>query len=89
MDDDIKKMVEQIHIAIPNLLYLSRMQLLINSKSIPDTELETFVKKTIDYLNSVCGDFQNVNYNEIRFSMNDLGIKKTPIDKEKSQWKSR
>ena len=89
MDDDIKKMIEQIHVAIPNLLYLSRLQLLLNSKSIPDPELETCVKKTVDYLNTVCGDFQNINYNEIRFSMNDLGIKQIPIDKEKSQWKSR
>jgi len=89
MDDDIKKMIEQIHISIPNLLYLTRMQLLLNSESIPDEELSRCVKKTIDYLNSACGDFQNINYNEIRFTMNDLGIKQTPIEKEKSLWKSR
>lgn len=89
MDDDIKKMIEQIHISIPNLLYLTRLQLLLNSASIPDEELSKFVKKTIDYLNSACGDFQNINYNEVRFSMNDLGIKQTPIDKDKSLWKSR
>ena len=89
MDDDIKKMIEQIHISIPNLLYLTRLQLLLNSASIPDEELSICVKKTMDYLNSACGDFQNINYNEIRFSMNDLGIKQVPIDKEKSLWKSR
>lgn len=89
VDDNIKKMIEQIHISIPNLMYLSRLQLLLNSQSIPDEEQSICVKKTMDYLNSACGDFQNINYNEIRFSMNDLGIKQIPIDKEKSLWKSR
>ena len=89
MDDDVKKMIEQIHISIPNLLFLTRLQLLLSSDSIPDEEVARCVKKTIEYLNSSCGDFQNVNYNEIRFSTNDLGIKQTPIDKDKTQWKSR
>jgi len=89
INDNTKKMIEQIHTSIPNLMYLARLDLLLKVPSIPDEEIARCVSKTIDYLNDSCGDFQNMSYNEIRFSINELGIKQTPVDKEKSLWKSR
>ena len=87
MNDDVKKMIEQIHIAIPNLMYLSRLQTVLASKDIPDETLKNSRHQTVDYLNKTCGDFQNVQYNQVRFSMNDIGLKSTPTDKDKTLWK--
>lgn len=89
INDNTKKMIEQIHASIPNLMYLARLDVLLKVDSIPSEEVVKCVNKTIEYMNNTCGDFQNVSYNEIRFSINELGIKQTPIDKEKSLWKSR
>ena len=89
MDSDIKKMIEQIHVTLPNLMYLTRLQLLLKSDEIPDEEVSKCVKKTLEYLEQSCGDFQNINYNEIRFSMNEFGIKQIPINEDKSLWKYR
>lgn len=86
MDNDIKKMIEHIHVSIPHLMYLSRLQTLINSDNIPDEKVKICRQQTIDYLNKVCGDFQHTSYNEVRFSMNDIGLKTTPSDKDKTQW---
>lgn len=89
MDDDIKKMIEHIHVAIPNLMYLARLQTLLGSDTIPDDKVVHCRKQTVDYLNTVCGDFQNVIYREVRFTMNDIGLKQVPEDKEKTVWKLR
>ncbi len=82
-------MIEQIHVSIPNLMYLARMQTLLASDTIPDEKISRCRQQTVDYINNTCGDFQNVNYSEIRFSMNDIGLKQTPIDKDKTLWKLR
>jgi hypothetical protein len=87
MDKDIKKMIEQIHVSIPHLLYLSRLQILLDSDKVADERVVHCRQQTLDYLNTVCGDFQNVTYNEVRFSINDIGLKQTPIAKEKTLWK--
>lgn len=82
-------MLEQIHVAIPHLIYLSRLQILLGSDIIPDEKVADCRQQTIDYLNTVCGDFQSIRYNEVRFSINDIGLKQTPVDKEASTWKLR
>ena len=89
MNNEMQKMIEQIHVAIPNIMYLSRLNILFNANSMEGEEISSHVNKTLEYLNDTCGGFQNVNYNEIHFSVNELGIKQAPIDKEKSSWKSR
>lgn len=89
LNDETKKMIEQIHVSIPNLMYLARMQTLLASDTIPDEKISRCRQQTVDYINNTCGDFQNVNYSEVRFSMNDIGLKQTPIDKDKTLWKLR
>lgn len=89
LSDELHKMIEQIHIAVPNLMYLARLQTLLSSDGISDEKIIRSRQQTVDYLNNVCGDFQNVQYNQVRFSINDIGLKSTPIDKEKSLWKQR
>jgi hypothetical protein len=86
-DEDMRKMIEQIHVAIPNLMYLSRMDTLFNSEEIPKETAEECKKKSLDYINSTCGAFQYANYKSLRVSINAFGMKQIPSDKETSLWK--
>lgn len=88
IDDDLVKMIEHIHIALPHLMYLSRLQTLMVSDGISDEKILGGKRQSIDYLNKVCGDFQNVQYTQVHFSMNDFHLKTTPSDKDKTVWKS-
>lgn len=87
MDGDTKKMIEHIHLSIPNLLYLSRIQTLLGSDKFSDEEVTKCRKQTIAYLNTVCGDFQNVTYSEIPCSSNEIGLNQSTIEPEKTKWK--
>lgn len=87
IDGDIKKMVEHIHMSIPNLMYLSRIQTLLGSDKFSDEEVQKCRKQTIAYLNTACGDFQNVTYSEIPYSSNEVGLKQAAIEPEKTKWK--
>ena len=86
MNENVLKMIEQIHISIPHLMYLSRLQTLIGCDEFPDEKIKKYRFQTLDYINKICGDFQNIPYNEIRFSINDIGLKTIPTDKDKTQW---
>ena len=85
--DDIKKMIEQIHMSIPHLMYLSRVQTLLYSDGIPAEKTKNARYQAVEYINKICGDFQNINYNLVRFSMNEIGLKSMPANKEKTLWK--
>ena len=86
-DNDLKKMVEHIHMSIPNIIYLARTQAILSANKLTKEEAHHIKRQSIDYLNATCGDFQNIQYNHVRFSMNNMGIKSAPISKEKSEWK--
>ena len=86
LDVEYKKMLEQIHVTIPHLMYLARLQTLLGSETISDEKVQQSKQQTITYLNKVCGDFQSINYNEINVATNDLGLKQNPIDKDQSAW---
>ena len=68
-------------------MYHSRIQSLIETNKCDEKEIEQFKKLTLKYMNDTCGDFQNVDYNTIRFSFNNYGMKRLPIDEEKTLWK--
>ena len=87
LSGELAKMIEHIHIAIPNLMYLARLQTVLTSDGVPEEKLINGRRQTVDYLNRSCGDFQNVQYTQVRFSINDIGLKFTPVDKEKTLWK--
>lgn len=87
LSDELSKMIEHIHIAIPNLMYLSRLQAVLTSDGISEEKIMHAKRQTTDYLNKTCGDFQNTTYTQVRFSVNDMGLKLTPSDKENSLWK--
>ena len=85
-DEDLRKMIEQIHLTIPNLMYLSRIHGLLGQKQYSDEEVQLCKQKTIDYLNKTCGDFQTVNYKTLHVTMSNIGLKQVPTSEEHSQW---
>ena len=87
IDDELRKMIEQIHVSIPNIIYHLRIQSLMDSNKFNEQEIEPYKKSTVKYMNETCGDFQNVTYKNIRISMSNSGIKRIPIDEDKSLWK--
>tara|TARA_B110000091_G_scaffold185418_1_gene205276 strand:- start:986 stop:1402 length:417 start_codon:yes stop_codon:yes gene_type:complete len=85
-DDETKKMIEQIHVATPHLLLLTRM----NTQDLLDspTEKVTEVRdKAIKYLNKTCGSFQSAHYDNIRVTINNVGLKQAPESEENTTWK--
>lgn len=87
IDSELVKMIEHIHIAIPNLMYLARLQAIISNDGISEETIMNGRRLTVDYLNKTCGDFQNTQYTQVRFSMNDMGLKLLPSEKDKTLWK--
>lgn len=45
-------------------------------------------QQALDYINSVCGDFQHIEYSEIETTRNEIGLKQLPVEKGSSDWKS-
>ena len=87
LSGELAKMIEHIHIAIPNLMYLARLQAVLTNDGISEEKIIHGKRQTTDYLNKTCGDFQNTKYTQVRFSVNDMGLKLTPSDKENTLWK--
>ena len=85
---EIQKMLEQIHTTIPHLMYLQRMQILFQSDAISDEKIASCKQQSIDFINSNCGAFQDIEYLTISTVENENGIGKLPIDKNKSKWKT-
>ncbi len=74
-----KKLLEQLHVTIPHILYLLRMHILMDSSQISDDEIAKVKQQAIAYINTVCSAFQHINYTEIEAIPNNIGIKQLPI----------
>lgn len=84
--DDSKKMLEQIHSTLPQMMYHLRMQLLFNSETVSDELVAKCKQSSINYLNSTCGEFQDVKYQTITPVDDDNGLNKLPADKFTTKW---
>ena len=58
------------------------------SPKISDDVVAKAKQQAIDYINSVCGDFQNMEYSEIIASHNKIGFKQLPVEKNRTAWKN-
>ena len=87
-ENSSKKLLEQLHVSLPHVLYLLRLNLLLDSSKIPDEAIAKAKQQAIDYINSVCGDFQHMEYSEINAVSNEIGLKQLPIEKDLSAWKN-
>lgn len=73
---------------MPHILYLLRLHLLLDSSKISDDAVAKAKQQAIDYINSVCGDFQHMGYSEIQATRNEIGLNQLPIEKDRSAWKN-
>lgn len=86
-DADLRKMIEHIHLSIPHMmLSLSTVAQATFGESDEDDKKE-MIKKTLKKLNQKCGDFQNINYKNVKVSFNKFGLKQAPESEELSEWK--
>lgn len=74
-DEHYQKILEHIHITIPHIIYLLRLQILFNSDQISDKKILHCKEQSINYLNQLCSDFQLINYKEIHTTSNDIGLR--------------
>lgn len=81
-EDSSRKLLEQLHVAVPHMLYLSRLHILMDSDKIPDDVVSKAKQQAIDYINTVCGDFQHVEYSEISATSNEIGLRQLPAEKD-------
>lgn len=84
---DLRKMIEQIHASIPHLIYHNNYQSLAASSKLEDELVIQIKQKTIDYLNNNFSGFQNISYKEVKFKINNIGLKTIPIEIGDSIWK--
>ncbi len=83
-----KKILEQLHLSLPHILYLSRLHLLLDSSKISDEVVSKAKQQAIDYINAVCGDFQSIQYSEIETTTNEIGLRQLPAEKNHTYWKN-
>ncbi|RUQ96665.1 hypothetical protein [Legionella septentrionalis] len=81
-----KKLLEQLHVTMPHILYLLRMHILMDSGKISNEEITSAKRQAIDYINTVCGEFQLHKYTEIEAIPNSIGMKQLPIETANSGW---
>ena len=84
-----QRMLEQIHATIPQMMYHLRMQVLFNGETLTDAMLTKCKQSSLNFINSSCGEFQTIKYQEIKPSEDDNGLNKLPISKDDSKWKSQ
>ena len=85
--DPSRKLIEQLHVSIPHILYLLRLHILLDSNKMPDELINHAKRQAIDYINTVCGDFQTTTYTEIETHLNQEGLNQLPIDSDQTTWK--
>lgn len=74
-DTHYQKILEHIHVTIPHIIYLLRLQILFISDQVSDQKILHCKNQSIKYLNQVCKDFQSINYKEIYTVDNEFGLK--------------
>ena len=88
----MKKMLEQIHVSIPNMacdmqIVSNYTQELIYARN-DNKQLFNVVKSSVDEtLKNTYGAFQTYNYDTLHCSINHRNMKTIPIEKDKNRWK--
>ena len=84
--DESHRILEQIHSTIPLIMYHMRMHLLLNSETISEEKLAKCKQSAINFINSSCGEFQDIKYKAITPVEDENGLNKLPIDRTVSKW---
>ena len=86
-DDEVRKMIEHIHLSMPHVMMSSYMSLQGSFSGLAQEKKDELYKKGTSFLNQNMGDFQNVEYKNVRVTYNPIGLKRAPEDEEYSEWK--
>lgn len=87
VSDEVRKMLEQIHMMMPHLLYNSRIASKASLSSFTDEDFGNFHIELLDEMNRKCGDYQSVSYTQNYITHNPIGFSQMPIEQELSRWK--
>lgn len=85
--DEVRKMIEQIHMAIPHLMYTTRATNKVMLGKLSDDELFTLQRSVLDEMTRRCGDFQTVKYTQNYTAKNKQGLTEMPLDEKETAWK--
>lgn len=88
----IETMLEQIHVAIPHIVYQTRYALrycnaAMNSNQISSEIMNEFKINTVNDTVKICGDYQQYQYQNLFVSCDNKNMKTIPIEEDKNQWK--
>lgn len=86
-DDDVRKMIEHIHLSIPHLMLSSSVSSLAAMGDLDNDKSKEISDTAIKRLNQRVGDFQNINYKTLSVTINKTGMKQAPEDEEITEWK--
>ena len=83
----IRKMVEQINVAVPHLLYNTTFSYKINEGTLSDPKFIEFKAYTLKNVAGVCGQIQQQTYQHIYAGHDSKNMKTIPIEEDKNVWK--
>jgi hypothetical protein len=86
--DRITQMLEEIHLAIPHLIYMNRTVFNCWAHKVGNKEFTAMRTASLEKTGAICGGFQSMNYRLTGVSMNDNGLQTLPIETENSQWRA-
>ena len=81
------ELIEQIHATLPHIMFQATLACQASAAPLERDKKTSLRNISMDITVETCGQFQEVNYEEITTSLDSRNIKSLPIDKDKNQWK--
>ena len=90
--DNMERMLEQIHVMIPHILYHARYNssychAALKQSKISEVSMLEFSGRVIKNVYQICGDFQSYNYQNLYLSSDNKNMKTIPIEEGENKWK--
>jgi hypothetical protein len=86
--DRANQILEQIHLAIPHLIYMNRTVFNCLAYTMDNSDFKKMREAGLEKTAAICGEFQTMRYRMTNISFNDNGLQTLPIDPEMSRWKT-
>ncbi|MCF6768569.1 hypothetical protein L3V86_09370 [Thiotrichales bacterium 19S11-10] len=89
--NNVERLLEEIHLAIPHLIFNSNFNahfnnLQLSKDNISKEKIDQFKLSTLENTKKMCGQFQQYDYKNINYTMNNKQMKIAPINDESNQW---
>lgn len=91
-NDKILQLLEQIHVAIPHIMYHTRYTLrycnaALKSSNVSEESIDKFKENAINDTVSICGEYQKYAYHSLFLSYDNKKMQTIPIEGDKNKWK--